>query len=310
MVLFMLLTVAVLVVQTQFVQPLEVGDTVCVEGQVMDYFCIERGFLFDNPDIRTLEGPEEHSVHCLIDVDECNGSPYEILLDPLPGESQYARGWRLDDETKSAVVDLARSVGKCQTCNDDTIDEPIERALRVAIVTTVSDLGSSSTPPTVGGTNPVISIFDRNICSTLLSALETPETPVPSQALTTPTPSASPGVSLENPTPSDTGTTSLETPETPVPSQALPTPTPSASSVVSLENPTPSDTGSTSLVENDTPPSFTTMSSNQSVAPSSTALVSATSGSGDTESAVMEEMGDASMTDVVKWTATYRFLVI
>jgi hypothetical protein len=34
---------------------LEIGATVCVEGFVMDYFCIERGTLMDNPSVVTLE---------------------------------------------------------------------------------------------------------------------------------------------------------------------------------------------------------------------------------------------------------------
>jgi len=34
-----------------------------VEGYIMDYFCIDRGTLLDNPSVRTLEGPGEHSVH-------------------------------------------------------------------------------------------------------------------------------------------------------------------------------------------------------------------------------------------------------
>lgn len=29
----------------------------------MDYFCIERGTLFDNPDVATLVNPGVHSVH-------------------------------------------------------------------------------------------------------------------------------------------------------------------------------------------------------------------------------------------------------
>jgi hypothetical protein len=33
------------------------------EGYVMDYFCINRGTLFDNPDVITLENPGVHSVH-------------------------------------------------------------------------------------------------------------------------------------------------------------------------------------------------------------------------------------------------------
>ena len=33
------------------------------EGYVMDFYCIDRGTLLDNPNVNTLEGPDQHSVH-------------------------------------------------------------------------------------------------------------------------------------------------------------------------------------------------------------------------------------------------------
>ena len=48
-----------------------IGDTFCVEGYVMDHYCIDIGSLLDRPNIRTLEGPEQHSIHCLVDVGPC-----------------------------------------------------------------------------------------------------------------------------------------------------------------------------------------------------------------------------------------------
>ena len=56
----------------------QVGDAICVEGFVMDHFCIQRGTLLDAPSIVTLEEPDQHSVHCLIDVPSCVNSPYEV----------------------------------------------------------------------------------------------------------------------------------------------------------------------------------------------------------------------------------------
>ena len=29
----------------------------------MDFYCINRGTLLDNPKVNTLEGPDQHSVH-------------------------------------------------------------------------------------------------------------------------------------------------------------------------------------------------------------------------------------------------------
>lgn len=34
-----------------------------VEGFIMDEWCINNEVLLDNPDVVTLEGPEQHSVH-------------------------------------------------------------------------------------------------------------------------------------------------------------------------------------------------------------------------------------------------------
>jgi hypothetical protein len=34
------------------------GDTICVEGYVMDYYCIENVVLLDNPSRETLKYPE------------------------------------------------------------------------------------------------------------------------------------------------------------------------------------------------------------------------------------------------------------
>ena len=70
----------------------------------MDFFCIERGTLFDNPSVVSLAEPERHSVHCLVDVAPCLASPYEVLY-ALPEASatpnvKHARGWRLDDQSK------------------------------------------------------------------------------------------------------------------------------------------------------------------------------------------------------------------
>ena len=51
-----------------------------------------RGTLLDNPSAETLENPERHTVHCLIDVGICNGSPFHILTDPRPDNAPNAYG--------------------------------------------------------------------------------------------------------------------------------------------------------------------------------------------------------------------------
>jgi hypothetical protein len=56
-----------------------VGDEVCMTGYVVDNFCIELGTFLDNPSVKTLEHPEEHSFHCLLDVESCRDGGYQVL---------------------------------------------------------------------------------------------------------------------------------------------------------------------------------------------------------------------------------------
>jgi hypothetical protein len=134
-------------------QAVKVGETLCVEGVVMDYFCIARGTLFDNPSIRTLEGAHQHSVHCLVDVPECITSPFEVLLDPKEGEKLYKRGWRLDDATRAKVLELGQSARNT-----------VSQGLRVALDAKVINLGTSTVPPTVSGSNVRVSNFLTDAC--------------------------------------------------------------------------------------------------------------------------------------------------
>merc|ERR1712137_1153671 len=89
----------------------------CATGYVMDGFCIDRGRLLDRPSVRTLEGPQHHSVHCLVDVGVCRNSPF-WLLSPQKStlSNQHAPLFKLDASGQATVIDLARQVGRCSTC--------------------------------------------------------------------------------------------------------------------------------------------------------------------------------------------------
>lgn len=131
---------------------LQAGDNICVEGYVMDFFCINRGTLLDKPAFRTLEDPGEHSVHCLIDVNSCVTSPFEILLDPKDGELLYKRGWQLDESSKQRAIELAQSVGTCSTCDPvDNEQNPHIKGFRMVMDATILNLNEddASTPPTI-----------------------------------------------------------------------------------------------------------------------------------------------------------------
>jgi hypothetical protein len=134
---------------------------VSVEGFVVDNHCIRLGYLFDNQNISTLAEPNQHSLHCLLDIPECNSSSYEILLDPLPGETLYQRGFTLDEPSKALVAELARSIGTCDTCSGEG---RVERGFRVKLEADVLDTGDGSGPPTISVVqlSPVFYITDTS----------------------------------------------------------------------------------------------------------------------------------------------------
>jgi len=106
---------------------LRVGDEICAEGFVLDTFCIERNTLLDNPSVFSLEQPELHSLHCLVDVASCFTSPFEMLVKE-PGSDIFSRGWRFDDAGRQAMVTLGRQVGSqdlgCTECVPDNGMDP------------------------------------------------------------------------------------------------------------------------------------------------------------------------------------------
>jgi len=132
-------------------ESLQAGDNICVEGYVMDTFCIDRGTFLDNPSLRTLESPEEHSFHCLIDVPSCVTSPFEVLLDPTEPGQLYNRGWRLDADSQKKAIEVAHAVGSCETCVDGNSDTKQQKGFRAVMNATITSLNTddSSIPPTL-----------------------------------------------------------------------------------------------------------------------------------------------------------------
>lgn len=127
------------------------ATTVCFEGYVMDSYCIERGRLLDNPSVETLERPDLHSVHCLVDVAQCYQSGFEMLQDPPANSTSgtHCRAFKLDDAGNTMMLQLARSsgaAGYCSTCTGGA--GSISRGFR-AVVHGVMGSGS---PPTLAVT--------------------------------------------------------------------------------------------------------------------------------------------------------------
>lgn len=127
----------------------DVGDEICVGGYIMDTFCIELGVLFDNSNVRTLgpDGPSSHSVHCLVDVQRCRQSPYEVLSELDDGT--FGRAWRVDDN--ELLLDHAMTNGICTECDPDNSLEQghLQRGYQATVKGTVKSLGDGNTPAVI-----------------------------------------------------------------------------------------------------------------------------------------------------------------
>ncbi|KAL7483044.1 hypothetical protein ACHAW6_008695 [Cyclotella cf. meneghiniana] len=91
-----------------------VGDEICITGYVVDNFCIELGNLLDNPSVKTLEHPEVHSFHCLLDVESCRNGGYQVLGEKNQDTGMHCLGFRLNDT--DAVVAAGQSFGRNGSC--------------------------------------------------------------------------------------------------------------------------------------------------------------------------------------------------
>jgi hypothetical protein len=191
----------------------QVGDRVTVTGFIMDNFCIERGMrrlimacldvcvrllllpshhsqtatnnyiiagtLLDAPTIVTLEQPDMHSLHCLLDVPDCAGSNYEVLLDPASAGELYTRGFVLDDAGKALLTTLGKEVGdsSCTTC-DGTGD--MRTGFRAQIMGTITALGADGEPPVISVQMATPAPFEGGSMTMTSDATATPAaTPAP-----------------------------------------------------------------------------------------------------------------------------------
>ena len=130
------------------------AKVVCVEGFVMDKFCIDRGTLLDNPSVTTLENPEKHTVHCLVDVRACYSSGFNLLLPNPSGSPAYAYAIRLDDVGNQKVLEVARANGICDTCRRGGT---IRRGLRGTFFGTITQEATDSQPATFAVKNMTVS---------------------------------------------------------------------------------------------------------------------------------------------------------
>eukprot|EP00121_Abeoforma_whisleri_P007235 Awhi_evm1s6598 len=75
------------------------------------------GTLLDRSSVRTLDSPQLHSVHCLVDVPICYNSGFELLSLNKAANNLHGRAYRLDGDSNQMVLDHARTVGRCSSCS-------------------------------------------------------------------------------------------------------------------------------------------------------------------------------------------------
>lgn len=144
-----------------------VGDDICVEGFIMDFFCIDRGTLFDNNDVVSLLNPEQHSIHCLVDVAQCLASGYEVLTDNPQGGT-FCRGFSIDrGESEALVVADARATGErdlsggrgCTTCTGASGSQT--EGYRATLIGNIAQLGADDETPARITVSQVIGVDDE-----------------------------------------------------------------------------------------------------------------------------------------------------
>lgn len=126
------------IAQSPSPEDVTVGQEICTGGVVMDEYCIDFGLLLDNQQFATLEAPQEHSMHCLVDVPLCYNTPFHILKDPAEEGGEYGPGWAVNDNTE--LMALGRRLGSkqagCTTCDGTgTMVKGMRAEVRGTVVT-------------------------------------------------------------------------------------------------------------------------------------------------------------------------------
>jgi hypothetical protein len=163
----------VIVLLTLIISNINAQTDVCIVGYVMDIYCINRGTLLDKPSLETLQNPEKHSVHCLVDVPVCSVSGYQILADPIEPQTTYCRAFTLDSNGNDMVIENARLIGDCSTCSGTqkegyratiigTVDNPNDKA-PLMMVTSVQDESVGCTNTTIPDPNTLICTSGEDI---------------------------------------------------------------------------------------------------------------------------------------------------
>ena len=182
-------TVSALVVLAISVAHTAKAEEICVDGYLMDIFCINQGFLFqDKKEVKTLfplSHPDEHMLKCLVGMPFCRASGYEILLDPLDEDNKglaegygWCRGYNFDTAGNDMIIAYSKANGDWSLeTNPDGSDcgEFCEgdgaqvKGMRASIRGTVMASSSTTAPPTL----QVTSVSATGNCSASENAATT-----------------------------------------------------------------------------------------------------------------------------------------
>lgn len=151
---------------------LKVGDEICTTGFIMDTFCINRGTLLDAPSVDTLKNPELHSYHCLLDVNVCVNSGFQVLGEKDPNTGEHCLGYRLEETDKVLAAGRAHGTTKskpnffkCRTCTGPD-NNPIA-GYRATVKGTIKELGDGSQSVSGQPLLTNIQMFDASVeCAT------------------------------------------------------------------------------------------------------------------------------------------------
>jgi len=111
----------------------------------------------DNPSVSPFLNPERHSVHCLVDIKQCEKSGYEIVsLDKIK-DGKHGRAFRLDSSSNDKMLKYARAngvKGVCKSCTATTnANNTYTNGFRAFLVAKVTTEASGSRPAIISITD-------------------------------------------------------------------------------------------------------------------------------------------------------------
>jgi hypothetical protein len=190
---FLLASSAALLAPT--VVAIEDGEDICVQGFVIDNFCIAQRFFIDLPNVDPLVNPEQHTFHCMVDPAQCHNSGWRVLGAPSAEEGAiYTVDYAFDQAGNDEVLALMKTTGyaatdACVGCSGT--DATILDGFNLGILATVMD--AAAVPPVLsvrqltytGGTaeslycatNPVVTTDAPAVATTDAPAVATTDAP-------------------------------------------------------------------------------------------------------------------------------------